>query len=186
MENTKLDVTDLVENKGEKVYIDKEVLINFLKDVYYPFDIELEGLLHQSDINEWVSPDKTYNFESSDYNDHECGVGCGHRLSFVCESSSEQDFTFQATQMEEDPVTNMPYVMIDLLVECVGESLTEGVYSVEVLEDTVVFKISKLYFKEFRQAVIEAIHEHINRYYWCCPYTERGFYCPHVEKEDQI
>lgn len=186
MQDFKLDVTDLVENEGDKFYISKGVLLNFLKESYHPFDIELEGLMSQSDIAKWVSPNKTYNFESSNYNDHECGTGCGHRLSFVCEEYSDQDFIFQATQLETDPVNNMPYVMIDLLVEYVGKSLPKDVCQSDVCEDTVTFKVGKFYFTEFREAVISAIHEHLNRYYWCCPYTERGFYCPHVEKENWV
>lgn len=184
--NNTLDVTNLVSNEGGKILIDKEVLTNFLKESYYPFDIELEGLMNQSDIAEWVSPDREYSFESSDYNDHECGTSCGNRLSFVCGSSSEQGFIFEATQMEEDPVTNMPYVMIDLLVECVGKTLPNDVYESDVCSDSVKFKVAKLYFSEFREAVVESIHEHLNRYYWCCPYTERGVYCSHVADEDRV
>ena len=191
MESNKLNVTSLVESEKGNLYIDKTALINFLKDTYYPFDIELEGLMNHSDIREWVSPDKSYGFDSSDYNDHECGERCGNRLSFSCESISDTEFYFSALQMEKDPYRNEPYEIIRLLSNYIEDVLPEESFkdmsdcSVES-KRSLNFKVSKLYFKEFRQAVLDAIHEHLRRYYWCDSYTERGFYCTHTAEEDKI
>lgn len=186
----RLDVTNLVENKEGNVYIDKRELISFLKDTYFPFDIELEGLLINSDITGWVSPDTTYNFESTDYNDHECGEGCLNKLSFECGSISDTEFCFAAGQLAADPFRNDPYGLITILQANISDALPEEAFNDmspnEYHCTSVDFRVSKLYFKELRLAVINSIHEHLKIYYWCDEYTERGFYCSHVLEEDMV
>ena len=191
MEGNKLNVTSLAESEKGNLYIDKTILINFIKDTYYPFDIELEGLMNHSDIRDWVSPDKSYSFDSSDYNDHECGERCGNRLGFSCESVSDTEFYFSALQIESDPYRNDLYGMITLLQRYIEDVLPEESFKEEedgsvASKSSLTFKVSKLYFKEFRQAVLDAIHEHLRRFYWCDGYTERGFYCTHTAEEDKI